>query len=263
MCSNTFVSYCMLLSSNEIIKIYVEPFLKFYTARSKPHVIRTIYWKRQRLNANQPRRYSSDIFIIQWHTDVQRNAVWPNRKWRWLVLRVHAVSAFQLVPLSWHQMRNRMSSQAGAARQCVRHARYRQYPPIRFSSLFRSPGDRTPTPHYRLHRFTILPRLQHNRVFITTSTQRRAPLSSFFFSLSFFRFYDEQWDLQWTPPEIASVFFTRTVTAYALRTSLSVFFCLFFAAFVSRVKLIRSVVQPAAWTDFNLICKVLVNSDLL
>lgn len=171
----------MFLASNEIIKIYVEPFLKFYTARSEPYVIRTIYWKRQRLNVNQPRRYSSDIFIIQWHTGVQRNAVWPNRKWRWLVLRVHAVSAFQLVPLSWHQMRNRMSSQAGAARQCVRHARYRQYPPIRFSSLFRSPGDRTPAPHYRLHCFTILPRLQHNRVFITTSTQPRAPLSSLFF----------------------------------------------------------------------------------
>lgn len=175
----------MFLASNEIIKIYVEPFLKFYTARSELYVIRTIYWKRQRLNVNQPRRYSSDIFIIQWHTGVQRNAVWPNRKWRWLVLRVHAVSAFQLVPLSWHQMRNRMSSQAGAARQCVRHARYRQYPPIRFSSLFRSPGDRTPTPHYRLHRFTILPRLQHNRVFITTSTQPRAPLSSLFFSFHF------------------------------------------------------------------------------
>lgn len=93
------------------------------------------------------------------------------------------------------------------------------------------------------------------------ATSRSSLLSLFF--LSFFRFYDEQWDLQWSPPEIASVFFTRTVTAYVLRTSLSVFFCLFFATFVSRVKLIRSVVQPAAWTNFNLICKVLVDSDLL
>lgn len=38
-------------------------------------------------------------------------------------------------------MRNRMSSQRQQARQCVRHARYRQYQTIRFYSLFRPPGD--------------------------------------------------------------------------------------------------------------------------
>lgn len=87
-------------------------------------------------------------------------------------LGVHVVSAFQLVPLSWHQMRNRMSSQ----RQ-VRPDNACATPDIgntsRFVSLpsFDLRATQLPTlPHYPLHRFTILSQTEYNRVFITTST---------------------------------------------------------------------------------------------
>lgn len=74
-----------------------------------------------------------------------------------LVGFARAVSS--LVPLSWHQMRNRMRSQPGEGRQCVRHARYRQYQPDSFLfPLSGAPGDKTPDHprRYRLHRFTTI-----------------------------------------------------------------------------------------------------------
>lgn len=74
----------------------------------------------------------------------------------------------------------------------ARHARYRQYPPIRFYSLFRPSGDGTRAPPHSslVHRpasigciaFTIVPQSRHNRIFVTTPTQTRVP-STFLFLL--------------------------------------------------------------------------------
>lgn len=97
-----------------------------------------------------------------------------------LVGFARAVSS--LVPLSWHQMRNRMRSQPGEGRQCVRHARYRQYQPDSF--LFRGlRATKRPTTPVAIGCIALLLSTRvpsspdTTPVFITTSTQ---PLLFFF-----------------------------------------------------------------------------------
>lgn len=81
-----------------------------------------------------------------------------------------------------------MSSQPAAARQCVRHARYRQYPPIRFSSLFRPRGDGTPIPDYRLHPSLYQPPIPpiQPRFCPCVHADSLSSLSLFFFLFFFF-----------------------------------------------------------------------------
>lgn len=92
-----------------------------------------------------------------------------------------------LLPLSWHQMRNRMRSRPGEGRQCVRHARYRRYQPDSFLfPLSRAPGDKTPDHprRYLLHRFTtIRPRTTTpiRPQFLSLRPRNLAPLLFFLF----------------------------------------------------------------------------------
>lgn len=93
-----------------------------------------------------------------------------------LVGFARAVSS--LVPLSWHQMRNRMRSQPGEGRQCVRHARYRQYQPDSFLfPLSGASGDKTPDHPVAIGCIVLLLSTRvpsspdTTPVFITTSTQ--------------------------------------------------------------------------------------------
>lgn len=125
-----------------------------------------------------------------------------------------------LLPLSWHQMRNRMRSRPGEGRQCVRHARYRRYQPDSFLfPLSRAPGDKTPDHprRYLLHRFTtIRPRTTTpiRPQFLSLRPRNLAPL--LFFLFFFFCRPCVSNNLRWTAAEIASVSFGSIVIEYAL-----------------------------------------------